>query len=90
MAATFGVALVEMPGRYANLAHFAFFVLAFAGGFVGLERGYFVRSALEAPNAIAPAGSGHVSQALLFRAKTFLNFYQAQSVASHELRVSEV
>ena len=90
MAATFSVALVEMAGRYANLAHFAFFVLAFAGGFVGLEGRYFVGTALQAPNAIAPPGSGHVSQALFFRAEAFLNFYQAQSVASHELRVSEV
>ena len=90
MTASLGVALIEVTGRYFYFADFALFVPAFAGGFVGLKRRYFVRSALEATNALGPAGSGHVVETLLLGPEFTLNFYQAQSVASHELSISEL
>jgi hypothetical protein len=77
MAASFVVALEQMPGRDANLADFALLVLSFARGFVRLECRDFMGTAFQTANAFRPSSGGNISQALFIGAELLLYFYQA-------------
>ena len=72
MAATFGIALVEMTGgtRTSRISPLRF--LRLARGFVGFETKRSSSTALQAADAFRPPGRFDVGQALLFSAELLL------------------
>src|SRR5437667_4956041 len=83
MATAFGVALVQVTGRNLDFADLALAVCAFPRGFIRLEPGDVIGTALQAADAFGPAERFQVVDALIFRAERLLDVYQRESVSCH-------